>query len=76
MISMVFQLLSVMIRPCPKGMMVQRARVSSRSQVGAAMKIILYPLCGIWISLLRSLSPSAMGWRIPHSPMWFGPHRS
>lgn len=61
MISMVFQLLSMIMSPCPKGIIVQSASVISRSQIGAAIKMILYPLCGIWTSLLSSFNPSAMG---------------
>lgn len=48
-------------------------RPISRVTLGASKKNAQLALIGTIISLKRSLTPSAIAWRLPQKPVTFGP---
>ena len=62
--------------PRPKGITAQATSESRKVSMGAKRKTVRLAPLGITVSLKKSLSPSAIGWRSPKGPTTLGPLRS
>lgn len=59
-----------------RGRGAQRVRASVRARVGVARKRKGEDVEGRTGSLMKSLTPSAIGWRSPYGPTTLGPFRN
>jgi hypothetical protein len=68
--------MSASTSPAPKGMTAQPIRARMKVTIGARRKMTLLERSGITVSLRKSFTPSAIGWRSPNGPTVIGPCRS